>query len=442
MKHQLRNAPAAQQRSGAGHERMSSVPSKILSNVTLATGLVERTYASGKVVHRSTVYYDDTEKTETFSGLTRTEAKKLHRDRQHEVDEGSRPTVAKTLLEVRDEAFAFAQRQLDKKVDEPPLRKGTLRNYKDAFRLRIEQMPIGKKKLSEIDQAVALRFLRELRECGRATNTQNGTVSALRFVLRYAREMKYMKLDPFAGIPKKEFPKQKPRKDWEAKTLGPTEISYLVEDIWTPAFLGATDTLYANAVILYVCVGMRLSELLALRWQDVDLVEGILHIRQQLEAGEAAHVRANPTLVDLKAGEARDIPMLPAVSEALLRQLEHEQGKELGELGDFVFTSAAGEVVTHDNMKSAVRRAGRVSRLGSGFGAQVLRRTFCSAAAGAGIPSVEAAKMTGHDPAVFDEFYAKPNREKKQAEQNMQKLLSWGLGAASPDSAPTPEPVE
>jgi len=247
-------------------------------------------------------------------------------------------------------------------------------------------------------------------------------------VLRYARDVGYMTVDPFHGIKRGEFPAQKPRKEFVARVLSKTEIGYLVEDVRSEAFLAASDTLFANAIVLYVLTGMRLSELLGLRWGDVDNVGGILNVRYQLAAQKVAEIRANPRLVDLKAGEARSFPMLPAVAEALVEQLAHEQAKGLGEAGHFVFTTATGLAITQDEMKAAIRRAGRTSRLGR-IGAQVLRRSFTTAIAHAGVPAVEAVTFTGHTPAVFEGFYAKPIREASQRDENIQKLLDWGIGA-------------
>lgn len=413
------------------------MPVKIVRRERLEKGLVEVEYASGTIVHQSTVYFDDDEERETFRGLNRTQAKKQHRARQHEADKGKRPAANKTLLQARDEAFTYAQEMLDAGVEKPPLTAGSLRNHRSAWRKRIDEAPIAKKKLGEIVQADALRFLRDLRKGGQAPLTQNGTVSAIRFVLRFARDNGDMTVDPFHGIKRGEFPSQKPRKEFVARVLSKTEIGYLVEDVMSETYLAASDTLFANAVIVTVLTGLRLSELLGLRWSDVDLVAGRMTVRYQLAALKAEETRTSPRLVDLKAGEARSFPLLPAVREALMRQLEHEQGKGLGGLGDFVFTTVTGKPITQDQMKPAVRRAGRNSRLGH-IGPQVLRRSFATAAAHS-MPTVEAITFTGHTPEVFEKSYAKPIREAAQADENVQALLDWGIGAATPDTAPTPE---
>jgi len=132
------------------------VPVTIVRQETIADGLVECEYASGKVVHKSIVYFDDTQQLKTLQGLNRTQAKKAHRDRQHAVDKGERTVSTKTLLQVRDEAFAYAQEMLDAGVENPPLAVGSLRNHRSAWNQRIDSAPIAKRKLTEITQADAL----------------------------------------------------------------------------------------------------------------------------------------------------------------------------------------------------------------------------------------------------------------------------------------------
>jgi integrase len=74
---------------------------------------------------------------------------------------------------------------------------------------------------------------------------------------------------------------------------------------------------YRPLLATAVFSGLRLQELLGLRWQDVDLESGVLHVRRQLTRG-----RRNdpPRLVELKTAAARrDIVLLPELA-GLLRQ--------------------------------------------------------------------------------------------------------------------------
>jgi integrase len=86
-------------------------------------------------------------------------------------------------------------------------------------------------------------------------------------------------------------------------------------------------------LVTAIFTGMRASELRGLRWADVDLVEGIIHVRQRADAW----MTMGPTKSE--AGK-RDIPLTPMVINALtvLKALPRK-----GDL-DLVFPNGRGNV--------------------------------------------------------------------------------------------------
>lgn len=102
------------------------------------------------------------------------------------------------------------------------------------------------------------------------------------------------------------------------KRKGPREDDI---DPFTPdesaAILGACSGQFANLVQFALWSGLRTSEIIALRWQDVDFGRGFVSVKQAFVAGE---VKGPKT----KAGR-RDVKLLPAARAALLAQREHTQ---------------------------------------------------------------------------------------------------------------------
>jgi len=94
-------------------------------------------------------------------------------------------------------------------------------------------------------------------------------------------------------------------------------------------------------IITAVFTGMRLSELRGLRWGDVDLDAGQIHVRQRADAW----LKIGPT--KSKAG-MRDIPLAPMVVNTL-RQWKANCPQ--GEL-DLVFPNTRGNVETMTNIHS------------------------------------------------------------------------------------------
>lgn len=73
--------------------------------------------------------------------------------------------------------------------------------------------------------------------------------------------------------------------------------------------LGALPEPSRSLAYLLVLTGLRVGELLALRWQDVDLAGGLLHVRQTVYEGHFDEPKSRSS--------ARSVPLAPGVIETL-----------------------------------------------------------------------------------------------------------------------------
>jgi integrase len=114
-------------------------------------------------------------------------------------------------------------------------------------------------------------------------------------------------------------------------------------DIPTPqeikAIIGALEGHWRPLLLTAIFTGLRASELRGLRWQDVDLGKGVLHVRQR---ADRFNVIGKPKS---EAGE-RTVPMPPIVANTLK---EHRLCCPKGELG-LVFPNGNGNVESHANI--------------------------------------------------------------------------------------------
>ena len=111
----------------------------------------------------------------------------------------------------------------------------------------------------------------------------HGVLTALRAVLRFAREHDLMTADPFSRVPRDRLPAQRSRS--ETKALRPEEASLVLDRLRAKPSGGRE---YALGCLL-VDAGLRSSEACGLTWADVSLTERVLHVRGQLaplKAGE------------------------------------------------------------------------------------------------------------------------------------------------------------
>jgi integrase len=124
--------------------------------------------------------------------------------------------------------------------------------------------------------------------------------------------------------------------------------------------------------------GMRLSELLGLTWADVDLSEGLIHVRYQLSR---ARVDKPARRVRLKTPSAvRDIPLLPQLAALLKR---HKLASAHSGPHDYVFATALGTPLGYRNVeRRGLRRAAKSAGLNEegcpSLRVHDLRHTFAS----------------------------------------------------------------
>ena len=213
----------------------------------------------------------------------------------------------------------------------------TIEHYEGNVRLHL--IPgLGSKPLAKLTATDVERFLAERRQAGLAPRTVHHIRAVLRNALKKAVRNR---LVPFNVAAESDAPKV-PHE--EMQTLGLDQVAQLRE-----ALKGSVlDAFF----IIAVGLGVREGELLGLRWSDIDLERGVLHVRVQLQwirakEGERRRVAA---LVEPKSKTSRRALRLsaPAVDALRAHRIRWANDKlRLGDrwlnLWDLVFVGAQGE---------------------------------------------------------------------------------------------------
>ena len=229
---------------------------------------------------------------------------------------------------------------------------GTLRQAQPApghlRAVRDEHPPLpdpwlGKRQLSRLSVAAVQMFLNQRLEAGDSVRK----VQIMRTVLSAAltravrEELIVRNVARLAELPQYQRSTIRPWSADEAKQ-----------------FLAAAkpDPLYA-AFVLLLLYGLRRGESLGLRWSDIDLDAGTIHIRQQLQ-----RIRGELHLGPVKTNAGRrNLPLLDLVRQALELQAER-QAAYRADMGsawpetDLVFTTRTGRPVEPRNMVRSFRR--------------------------------------------------------------------------------------
>ena len=199
--------------------------------------------------------------------------------------------------------------------------------------LRIHLRPrFGDRKLQDIDGDDVAALAAELTAEGKAAWTVRNVLTTLSALYRWASgRRKLAATNPVRQLEKHERPKVQKR---NGRTLQPREITALLDSASTDRY----RVLLATAVF----TGLRLQELLGLRWMDVDFDAGELRVRKQL-------TRKRNELVDVKSESGvREVTLRPQLAQVL----RHHRAASAHSLhGDYVFATVTGGPLGYRNVE-------------------------------------------------------------------------------------------
>ena len=219
----------------------------------------------------------------------------------------------------------------------------------------------GRMRLNQIGHDEISRFKAKKVKAGLAAKTVNNQLTVLYCLLSEAHRRKLilaMPVKQWAKAPKPSF-----------RYLNFDEASALVK---------AAEEPWRTMIYVALKAGLRLGELLALRWCDVDLAQRQITVRQAFAYGK---------LGTPKSDQPRSVP----ISKVLLSVLEQYRHKR----GPFVFCHDDGEPLTKGECKWPLWRASVAAGLGR-IGWHVLRHTFASHLAILGAPIKHIQELLGH----------------------------------------------
>jgi integrase len=211
-------------------------------------------------------------------------------------------------------------------------KRSTLDDYRSAVNAHL--LPaFGSLRLDEVTapriDAWRARLVAERRL---ANKTINKLLAVLHGIFERARKMYGLAANPVA-----EVEKQPLRKRASINVFSGEEVHALVR---------AAENEQDGAIFLTAAfTGLRMGELVALRWRGVDF------------EGQAIHVRASYThgALDLpKSGKGRMVPMIDAVATALARLAQRER---FTGADDLVFAGLAGNHLDHSALRRRYTRA-------------------------------------------------------------------------------------
>ena len=192
-----------------------------------------------------------------------------------------RPASPSTLKQAADAWLEGARKGLIRNRSGDVYKPSAIRSYEASLRLRVVP-ELGAVRLTEIRRTDLQDFADGLLAEGLDPSTIQTTVMPLRAIYRRAVARGEMAVNPTTGL---ELPAVRGKRD---RIAPPEEAAKLI------AVLPASDrALWATAMY----GGLRRGELMALRWQDVDLATGVIRVERGWDMKEG--------VIDLKSRQGR-----------------------------------------------------------------------------------------------------------------------------------------
>ncbi len=204
----------------------------------------------------------------------------------------------------------------------PTLKYATQKHYR--YLLEVHVLPaFGQYQLRDISREVIQAFLTAKLGSGLSWETVHHLKCTLSKLLGTAEEWGYVADNPAR---KTKLPRRQPNE--ERPILTPAQIQQLAEELREPA---------RSVVLLLLLTGLRIGELLALRWGSVDLLNRHLRVTETVYDGHFDKPKTKRSV--------RSIPVGPETA-AVLRALQPEQACP----DALVFATGAGTPLDRGNL--------------------------------------------------------------------------------------------
>lgn len=273
----------------------------------------------------------------------------------------------------------------------PLLREGLTSNaiaaYDRAWRLRVEPS-LGGMRLSEI-RPLAIAHARATWDC--EPSTKGDAIALLSRLLGLAVMDGLIASNPCRSLP---------RTRGKAQDADPVSRALTDEQVARMLDLTAFHPFGQRALAGLAFTGLRLGELVGLRWEDVDTARGLITVRRTFSPDGHGRLEVRPT----KSGRVRSVPLLDELHPWL------DAAREAGY--EHVFTGMRGGPFDSGNLSRALRWPeirGKVATFADGSALRFhdLRHTFLSRLARMGVTPANLQRVAGHASITTTELYTR-----------------------------------
>jgi integrase len=242
-----------------------------------------------------------------------------------------------------------------------------IRGYEDDLQDRISPA-LGVYRLSELQRRDVQRFADALLADGLSASRIRNVLMPLRVIYRRAIEDGDVAVNPCEKL---RLPAVRGTRE---RIASPEEAALLIEALGKP-----DRALWACAMY----AGLRSGELQALRWENVDLAGGVIHVERSYDPKEHCYV-------ETKNRQLRRVPIASVLRDYLIAH-KLRSGRSEG----LCFSGSRSETFTPSNVRRRAHTAWKNAKLET-IGLHECRHTFASLMIAAGVNAKALSSYMGH----------------------------------------------
>lgn len=270
---------------------------------------------------------------------------------------------------------------------------------------------IGYLQITNITPNDIQQYINTLTDKGYSYSTIKKAYNAIYASLKYAFERDYIRKSPCIGI---RLPKQIQRSKSNIEFFTDSEVTKIVESATFKYRTGKYKYKHGYAIIILLNTGMRVGELLALKWRNVDETKRQLYVEetrgQIKDRNGDEHKYVMQDRSTKTQSSCRYIPINDKTSEAL------NYFKSLGYNNDYVMANSDTGVITYRNLHRVLANILKDNSIEHGS-LHTLRHTFATRLFKNGVDVKIISELLGHSDIsiTYDIYTHVINEQKKKA---------------------------
>lgn len=268
---------------------------------------------------------------------------------------------------------------------------------------------LGYYKIDKLTSADIQSYINSRADNGYSYSTIKKDYNAINAALRFAVERDYLYKNPCNSV---SLPKQIKREKSDIEYFTDSEVDLIVKSAIYKYSTGRYKYKHGYAIILLLNTGMRVGELLALKWHNVDLENKQIYIEETRgQIKDRGNEGRNYITVDRSTktqSSCRYIPINAKAEEALI------YFKSLGYNNAYVMANSDKGVITYRNLFRVLSNILEANNINHGS-LHTLRHTFATKLFKNGVDIKVISELLGHsDISITYNIYTHVIKEQKK----------------------------